>query len=366
MYCLYEDARPVEEIRARCGRCTSVGDTSCAARRIQPGGWGFFSCQVQASRTRQRGIPSLGWGSLIECFTTWFLWDWRRFHQWHRIQPCSWFRFRVSRWYSSSQWGAASGRQQWGPVWIKFHGAVFQRGVAWDAVEGCGPFSSDRMAGDFTGSQSSWTTASEPGYWTLLEIQRSAAFENGVLYYWWEFSTGHCSLMVAPKALRKELICLFHNAQTAGHLGRDKTLEQLRRRFWWYGMSVDVRLHIATCGACCRNKPVGKTPKAPLENYQAGHPGDRIHMDLLGPFCESASGKRYVLMVIDQFTRWLENIPLVTQDAQSVVQAFFEQYVVRFGVPVMIQLGCWDNGTCWCMGNILFWKISTAGVRAAR
>ena len=161
--------------------------------------------------------------------------------------------------------------------------------------------------------------------------------KNGVLYYWWDFSSGQCPLMVTPKSLRKELICLFHNAQTAGHLGRDKTLEQLRRRFWWYGMSVDVRLHIATCGACCRNKPVRKTPKAPLENYQAGHPGDRIHMDLLGPFCESASGKRYVLMVIDQFTRWLEIIPLVTQDAQSVTQAFFEQYVVRFGVPVMIH-----------------------------
>ena len=143
--------------------------------------------------------------------------------------------------------------------------------------------------------------------------------------------------MVARKSLSKELICVFHNAQTAGHLGWDKTLEQLRRRFWWYGMSVDVRLHIATCGACCWNKSVRKTPKAPLENYQAGHPGDRIHMDLLGPFCESASGKRYVLMVIDQFTRWLEIRPLVTQDAQSVAQAFFEQYVVRFGVPVMIH-----------------------------
>ena len=80
--------------------------------------------------------------------------------------------------------------------------------------------------------------------------------KNGVLYYWWDFSTGRCPLIVAPKSLRKELICLFHNAQTAGHLGRDKTLEQLRRRFWWCGMSVEVLLHIVTCGACYRNKSV--------------------------------------------------------------------------------------------------------------
>ena len=101
MYCLYKDARPVEKIQGRCGRCASV--TLCAARRIQPCGWGFFSCKVQASRTRQKGIPSVGWGSLTEGSTTWFLWDWWIFHQWHRIRPCSWFGFGVSRWYSTSQ-----------------------------------------------------------------------------------------------------------------------------------------------------------------------------------------------------------------------------------------------------------------------
>ena len=38
-------------------------------------------------------------------------------------------------------------------------------------------------------------------------------------------------------------------------------------------------------------------------------------------------------MIVDQFTRWLGMVSLATQDAESVAKAFFEAYVVRFGVP---------------------------------
>ena len=66
-----------------------------------------------------------------------------------------------------------------------------------------------------------------PATWHYWTFRDRLHLKNDVLYYLWDFSTEQCSLMVAPKSLRKELICLFHNAQTAGHLGRDKTLEQL-------------------------------------------------------------------------------------------------------------------------------------------
>ena len=135
VYMLHEDAQTVEEIWVRCWWYTSVGDTSCAVRRIQPGGWGVFSCKLKASRMRPKGIQPIWWGSLFGCSMSRFLWDQRWFHQWQRIRPCSWLRFWVSRWASAAQWGVTSGSQQWGPVQIKFHGAVFQRWVPWTQLK---------------------------------------------------------------------------------------------------------------------------------------------------------------------------------------------------------------------------------------
>ena len=111
----------------------------------------------------------------------------------------------------------------------------------------------------------------------------------------------------------------------------------MQQKVYWYGMQTDVKVHVATCDACSRNKRQKTNPKAPLQSYQAGYPNYRVHLDVLGPFCETPRGHKYVLMVIDQFTRFLEMIPLKTQEADVMARAFFEGYVVRFGVPFIVH-----------------------------
>ena len=43
-------------------------------------------------------------------------------------------------------------------------------------------------------------------------------------------------------------------------------------------------------------------------------------------------------MIIDQFTRWLEMVPLAVQDVESVAKAFSESYVVWFGTSWCIHM----------------------------
>ena len=143
--------------------------------------------------------------------------------------------------------------------------------------------------------------------------------------------------MVVPKELRLAVLEKAHDSLLGGHIGRERTLTKLCRCCYWWGITTDVRLHVATCRDCNKNKYSNRTPRAPMTEYQAGCPGDRVHLDILGPFRESQSGMRYVLMVIDQFTRWLELVPLPTQEAEAVAKGFFEQYVVRFGVPLAVH-----------------------------
>ena len=65
----------------------------------------------------------------------------------------------------------------------------------------------------------------------------------------------------------------------------------------------------------CHLNKGGRTQRAPLLHYQAGVPGERVHLDFLGPFTTSDSGNKYILMMIDQFSRWLELYALPEQTA---------------------------------------------------
>ena len=121
--------------------------------------------------------------------------------------------------------------------------------------------------------------------------------------------------------MREEVIKLFHDAGVGGHQGREKTKEKIRQRVYWYGMAKVVLIYIATCRKCNVNKR-SRNPRAPLQNLQAGYPGDRAHLDK-GPFCEMFKGHKYVLVIVDQFTHWLEMVPLAVQYAESVARAYF-------------------------------------------
>ena len=160
---------------------------------------------------------------------------------------------------------------------------------------------------------------------------------SGVLYYIWYTGYEKIPLLVVPQTLKPSVLTKVHDSTNAGHLGQTKTYQKAQLRCYWYGLNTDVKLYVATCAACNQNKGAQRKHRAPLTRFQAGLPGERVHLDILGPFLESSKGNRYVLMVIDQFTRWLEMVPLPVQDAESVAKAFFENYVVRFGVPITVH-----------------------------
>jgi len=65
-------------------------------------------------------------------------------------------------------------------------------------------------------------------------------------------------------------------------------------------------------------------------------------MDLLGPFRESDSGYKYVLLMIDTFSRYTEAVALRDKEGASIAQAFTETIIGRHGIPHIVQT---DNGT---------------------
>jgi transposase InsO family protein len=64
---------------------------------------------------------------------------------------------------------------------------------------------------------------------------------------------------------------------------------------------------------------------------------ERVVMDLLGPLPESRRGNKYLLVVSDYFTRWVEAYPLPNSEAITVAQGFIGEYISLYGLPRQIH-----------------------------
>ena len=74
-----------------------------------------------------------------------------------------------------------------------------------------------------------------------------------------------------------------------------------------------------------------------MGHVEVGHRWERVAMDLLDMSATTARGNRYVLVMVDCFSRWTEACPLPDKTAHSVADAFFNQVVCRFGMPIVIH-----------------------------
>ena len=61
---------------------------------------------------------------------------------------------------------------------------------------------------------------------------------------------------------------------------------------------------------------------------------ERVHLIILGPINpRSKLGSAYILVMVDQFTKWVELAALPAQNAELTARAFLKHCVVIFGCP---------------------------------
>ena len=171
--------------------------------------------------------------------------------------------------------------------------------------------------------------------WCLCE---SLEVQNGILYYQFLTETGEVKLvLVAPREIREKIFHELHENRTAGHMGRDKTIDSVKRRFYWPGMSSDIASWVKQCNSCARCKPGPGIGKAPLQQSLVGAPLDRIAIDIVGPCPVTRDGNEYMIVVQDYFTKWTEVYPSIRHNALIVGDKLATEFFCRFGVPNQIH-----------------------------
>ncbi|CAC5368131.1 unnamed protein product [Mytilus coruscus] len=102
-------------------------------------------------------------------------------------------------------------------------------------------------------------------------------------------------------------------------------------------MNEDIKIHIKGCSVCNRNKALGKRQKAALQTYIAGNPMDRVALDVIGSLPKTKRGNRFILVIGDHFTRWMEAFPLPDHQAEQVAEKLVHEFISRFGTPFEIH-----------------------------
>lgn len=146
---------------------------------------------------------------------------------------------------------------------------------------------------------------------------------------------------VVPKHMRKSLVVKFHDQ--SGHFGVDRTLSLLRENYWFGRMRNYVKNHIGRCPECILLKlPTGKQPGKLHPIPPGQRPFETVHLDHLGPFITSERGNRYILVAVDDLTKYVRLWPVQTTSANDLLECL-NTFVSEYGLPRRVVC---DRGTC--------------------
>lgn len=143
--------------------------------------------------------------------------------------------------------------------------------------------------------------------------------------------------IVAPSCVRDKILNYLHNDRLAGHFGRDKTLENVKRRFYWPGMTEDVKRWCEACDQCARRKPGPGVGKSPLQQSLSSKTIESIAIDILGGLPTTRNGNEYIIIVGDYFSKWKEAYAVPNHTAMTVADKLLTEFICCYGTPRQIH-----------------------------
>jgi hypothetical protein len=137
-----------------------------------------------------------------------------------------------------------------------------------------------------------------------------------------------------PKRIRS-IIGKVHNS-SVGHHGVERTISKIKESGKsWAQMRQHVRTFIARCPCCQLMSQVAPFIRVNPFTINHSKPMHTLAIDTIGPLPEDEKGNKYIIAIIDTFSRFLELYPVVDTTSGVAADALF-QHAGRYGTPSVL------------------------------
>jgi hypothetical protein len=152
--------------------------------------------------------------------------------------------------------------------------------------------------------------------------------------------------LVVPKVpeLRQLILDEAHNTRFSIHPGSNKIYQDLRQRFWWTKMNIEIAKYVARCDTCHRVKAIhlktaGILQPLPIPSWK----WKDINMDFITGLPKTSRGFDSICVIVDRLTKLTHFIPVKTDyRASRYVEIYVARIMSLHGIPKTIVT---DRGT---------------------
>ncbi|KAF8760023.1 hypothetical protein RHS01_01856 [Rhizoctonia solani] len=133
--------------------------------------------------------------------------------------------------------------------------------------------------------------------------------------------------------LQTDLLQIFHDSPSAGHPGRQRTLELISRNYYWPGIRADTYWHVDSCETCQRiRKPkYASIPPQPLE--LPVRPWQHISYDMIVDLPKDGAYDS-ILVIVDSFTKYVILVECSKKlKAPELAELFLRHVWKKYGMP---------------------------------
>jgi len=97
-------------------------------------------------------------------------------------------------------------------------------------------------------------------------------------------------------------------------MGVKKTQTKVANRAYWVGCTRDVRNFCRRCDICAKYHRGTVKKQDELQNMCVGAPWERDAIDVTGPHPQSSKGNKFMVTMLDHFTKYAFAFPIRTHD----------------------------------------------------
>ncbi|KAI3465522.1 hypothetical protein Pfo_022185 [Paulownia fortunei] len=141
----------------------------------------------------------------------------------------------------------------------------------------------------------------------------------------------------------------------------------LRQGYFWPTIQNDARELVMRCRACQEHANIQHRPATPLHPIESPYPFVQWGMDIVGPFPPATGQRKFLIVTMNYFMKWVEAEPLARITEKEVIKFLWKNVIYRFGIPRALIS---DNGTQfigakireWCQGFSIKQFFTSVGI----